>query len=266
MKNCALRIRPMIWACLFGIVPVAAPQNCSAQSPITNGLLNSWPLDGDAKDSAGESDGQISGGVSHIPGPAGQAMQFNGSTGGVDFGTTAGNFGAADFSIAYWMKTGSSSQIEAFLDKRPTCDGYSSFFDIRVGAGNNRPGYLNLEITAGLPGSPEYCSYLSTHPVNDGAWHHVVWSRQSSSGGNTEYRLYLDGKLDTSTNVEASADIHNDHPLLLGRGICECCDGTRPYSGAAADLQFFSHGLSPAEVSALYKAGKPQPAAAGAGR
>jgi hypothetical protein len=45
--------------------------------------------------------------------------------------------------------------------------------------------------------------------------------------------------------------------LVLGHDICQCCDGSGPYTGAAAELQLFSHALSAEEILTLYKAGKP---------
>ncbi|MGA2544783.1 MAG: hypothetical protein ABSG78_24810 [Verrucomicrobiota bacterium] len=42
---------------------------CFGQAPVTNGLVARWPGDGNAKDSAGHFDGQVSGGLRYGPGP-----------------------------------------------------------------------------------------------------------------------------------------------------------------------------------------------------
>jgi hypothetical protein len=99
--------------------------------------------------------------------------------------------------------------------------------------------------------------FFSRHPVNDGQWHHIAWVRQSTSSGTVTYLLYLDGALDNAKAYPEAVDLVNPSPLVLGQSVCQCCDGTRPYSGAAAELQLFSHALSAEEILALYKAGKP---------
>ncbi|MGA2556523.1 MAG: hypothetical protein ABSG04_09655 [Verrucomicrobiota bacterium] len=104
----------ILWLAGFGMT-------CFGQAPITNGLLARWSGDGNAKDSAGHFDGQITGKVRYVPGPTGQAFQFDGGGSQVDFGPAAGNFGARDFTIAYWMKTTWPSPC-AFLGKRGVCN------------------------------------------------------------------------------------------------------------------------------------------------
>jgi hypothetical protein len=67
----------------------------------------------------------------------------------------------------------------------------------------------------------------------------------------------VDGALDNSKVITKSVDLANQAPLVLGQNVCQCCDGTRPYTGAAADLQLFSHALTAEEILAIYNAGKP---------
>jgi hypothetical protein len=68
--------------------------------------------------------------------------------------------------------------------------------------------------------------------------------------------VYVDGALDNTMAVPGAADVSNNSPLILGTSVCQCCDGTTPYSGAAKELQLFSHALSAAEVFAICNAGK----------
>jgi hypothetical protein len=93
--------------------------------------------------------------------------------------------------------------------------------------------------------------------MNDGQWHHIVWVRQSTSSGSITFLLYVDGAFDNSRACPNTVDLSNQAPLVLGQSVCQCCDGTRPYSGAAAELQLFSHALSAEEILAIYNAGKP---------
>jgi hypothetical protein len=171
----------------------------------------------------------------------------------VDFGATAGNFGARDFTIAYWMKTTSPYHPTAFLGKRPICN-LGNWWDIRVGTGNPpEPGIVNMEIDDGtLEG---FVSFVTTIPLNDGIWHHVAWVRQSTSSGSITYLVFVDGALNNTLTHPFATDLRNSTPLVLGQNVCQGSDGTRSYLGAAADLQLFSHALSEEEILAIYKAG-----------
>jgi hypothetical protein len=237
-------------------IKVSAPGN-GGQWP--SGLVGRWSGDGNAKDSAGHFDGEVSGGVSYVPGPTGQAFQFNGGPAKVDFGNDAGNFGRNDFTILYWMKTDSRNSHEAFLTKRGSCDAASGFWDIIIGSGvpSDAPtGVLDLHLTPA--GSQDVYWLNSSRAMNDGRWHHIAWVRQSTSSGSSSGLVYVDGALDNSRTYPEAFDIGNHAPLVLGHNVCECCDGTRPYSGAAAELQIFSHALTAEEILTLYEAGKPE--------
>ena len=223
-----------------------------------SGLVARWTGDGNAQDSAGHFDGHVSGGLRYVPGPAGHAFEFNGGGARVDFGATAGNFGTNDFTVAFWMKTDSRIRHGAFLAKRASCDAMGSYWDIQTGSGVNPPnppaGFLVFGFGAG--GNRPTYPLLSLHPVNDGQWHHVAWVRQSTASGSILGQVYLDGALDNSISYPETVDISNQTPLVLGHDVCECCDGTQPYSGAAAELQLFSQALSADEVITLYQSGK----------
>jgi hypothetical protein len=246
------------WPALLCAAVFATP--CLAQAPITNGLVARWTGDGNANDSAGHFDGRVSGGLRYMPGPAGQAFQFNGGDAHVDFGPNIGNFGTRDFTIAYWMKTDSKYWHEAFLVKRAQCDGKFRFLEIEMGelgAAGSYPSAGTVRITLEDGGYAPIFYLASSHPVNDGQWHHIVWVRQSTSSGSITCLIYLDGALDNSKDCP-EIDLSNASPLIMGHSVCECCDGCRPYIGAAAELQLFSHALSAEEILAIYKAGKPE--------
>jgi hypothetical protein len=240
---------------LCAVIVSIVGATCFAQAPITNGLAARWSGDGDAKDSAGHCDAQVSGGLRYAPGPAAaQAFQFNGSAAKVDFGNTAGNFGTRDFTVALWMKTESKDRVGAFLNKRPTCDAGHPFWDIRIGRPPAPPGFVFIALSDGGYREPYFL--VSSHALNDSQWHHVAWVRQSTSSGSNTGLIYVDGALDNSVDYPVTIDVANQSPLVMGQDVCQCCDGTRPYSGAAAELQLFSHALSAEEILTLYKAEK----------
>jgi hypothetical protein len=224
-----------------------------------SGLVARWTGDGNAKDSAGHYDGQESGGLRYVPGPAGQAFQFNGGAAQVNFGSSVGNFGTSDFTIAYWMKTSSTNPKEAFMAKRTTCDAAFCFWEIQLGGMGNPPtGVLNFVLAKGGNQVPLYLN--SSRPMNDGQWHHIAWVRQAAGSGSgaCQLLLYVDGALDNSKTLPAVLDLASQTPLILGQNVCQCCDGCRPYRGAAADLQIFSQALSVEEIITIYQAGNPR--------
>src|ERR1017187_4453425 len=99
MRKTTPSLREPIWFWPVILFAAALATPSFGQAPITNGLVARWPGDGNAKDSAGHFDGQVSGGLRYGPGLTGQAFEFNGGSSQVDFGPTAGNFGTRDFTI-----------------------------------------------------------------------------------------------------------------------------------------------------------------------
>jgi len=226
---------------------------------LSSSLVARWTGDGNAKDSAGHFDGQVSGGVTYVQGPsAGQAFQFNGAATKVDFGSGAGNFGTNDFTVAFWMKTSSRMPQEGIMAKRATCDGMNCGWDIQIGSAQQPQDLpVGCLVFGMMPGNnkPSY-SILSLHPVNDGQWHHIAWARQSTGSGGATGQFYLDGALDKSMTYAETIDIVNQTPMVLGQNVCQGHDGCRAYSGALADLQIFNQALSAEDILAMYQEGK----------
>jgi hypothetical protein len=218
-----------------------------------SGLVARWSGDGNAKDSAGQFDGKVSGGLRYVPGPTGQAFQFNGGDAKVDFGNNVGNFGTNDFTIACWLKTDSKIPLEAFLEKRPECNGNPKAWMIQLigRRAGEQQSYFKIGITGGTGGLD------SLHPVNDGQWHHIAFVRQFTGFEGTMWLVYLDGSLDNSRAYPGeTVDLVNQTSVLLGHSVCECCDGTKPYSGAVADVQIYNQALSAYEIQAIFNEGK----------
>ena len=260
---------------------VIAATSGLAQAPVTEGLVNRWPGNGSAADASGHDDGKISGGVRYGQAPTGKAFQFNGADAMVQFASASANFGKRDFTIAFWIKTASTRPAEAFVEKRVSCDASAPFWSLRLGGGviNGVPmpaGYIGLEVNAGgfdglVSNFPDKTPRLepldnghpnasiglySTRAINDGVWHHLAYVRQSTSSGTTIYLLYMDGTVENSLTVTLTADLHNSSAVVMGQTVCGSGDGTRPFSGAARELQLFNRAISAEEAAAIYNAGK----------
>ena len=211
------------------------------------GLVDWWPFEGDATDLIGTNDGVITPTLTNVTGMVGQGFQFDGNNSQINFGTNAGNFGTNDFTIDYWMNTSSNSTSNAFLNKRAACietgAGYIPMWDIRIGSG-----FLAMELFS-ADGTADF-SVVSSTPINDGLWHHVAWVRR----GRDVY-LYQDAVLKAHNNDGVVHSVSNNAPLILGTDVCQCCDGTLPYSGAADELDFWNRALTDVEIAAIYQAG-----------
>ncbi|HEY3931940.1 MAG TPA: LamG domain-containing protein [Verrucomicrobiae bacterium] len=96
----------------------------------------------------------------------------------------------------------------------------------------------------------------SSATVNDGNWHHVVVSRNQTTG---EKDIYIDGVLDTSDFD--TTELLNDPQLLTIGAIADASNpdpsspddsGYNGYDGLLDDIQIYDRVLSPDEVSFLY--------------
>jgi subtilisin-like proprotein convertase family protein len=222
------------------------------------GLVDWWPLEGNADDLIGTNNGVISGSLTNVYGVVGQALQFNGKNGQIDFGPTAGNVGSNDFTIDYWMNT-TSTRPEAFLAKRAVC-AVGSSLDIMVGYPFNGTSVLGVlafglrdDFIAGGVGS---CACFTSSALNDGQWHHVAWVRRANPGRSTANVLvYVDGQFNNSSNNQPITYVTNSTHLILGSNVCVGVNGEWAYSGAADELGIWNRALSDAEIAALYEAG-----------
>jgi hypothetical protein len=207
------------------------------------------------EDNAGKDHGAIYGGVTVEPGRVGQTLQFNGQDSQIDFGATAGNVGANDFTIAWWMNTSSTPPggIQSFLAKRADCDAVNSL-DITIGGGEPvGPGRVQLGLQDGIHGAN---NLNTTNTLNDGQWHHVVWVRQADAGKATATeKVYVDGKLNNATTDALVFNISNAAHLVMGTDVCVGRNGTVPYRGAADGLEFWDRALTADEITRNYQSG-----------
>jgi len=100
---------------------------------------------------------------------------------------------------------------------------------------------------------------LSSRVLNDGRWHHAVWTLDIK-GGDQKLRMYVDGRLDSTHAVHGSfADGFGSGARrygLIGRGSEANRENGRTnsvgYHGSMRDHTFFDAVLSPTQVKELY--------------
>jgi hypothetical protein len=205
------------------------------------GLVHEWNGEGNANDSAGSSNGTLTGsGVSYAPGVIGQAFQFSGAGGYVSLPTSADITGTGPLSISAWIKTSSDGVI---IQQRDPSN-FNGEYQLAVQAGkvywwDYANGQYGFQIT-------------STRVVADGQWHHIVAVREANGAG----QIFIDGKLDSSQSgidVPLSSGIG----VYIGEDVRDLYYESQGYSpeiftGLIDQVGLFSQALSPAEVQLLY--------------
>jgi hypothetical protein len=225
-------------ALLLAALPLATalatpPPNCS---PSQSDRVHHWTADGNAEDSAGTADGTVSG-ATYVAGRFGSAFSFDGVDDQISFGDTAGNFGTADFTVAFWIRT-TATALMGVLGKRTTCT-HSSFFDIRLGD----DGRFGVELDQDGSGS-NYNGLNTTATVNDGGFHHFAFVREGPA-----LRLYVDGVADTSASTAGVTAISNMANLVAGRSACtDGVDDTEWLDGQLDDIRIYDRALSLCEI------------------
>jgi len=200
-------------------------------------MVNWWKADGDATDSAGTANGTVSGSVAYVPGRYGQAFDFNG--GEVACGTTAGNFGTGDFTMAFWLRNPAQVAGIEIMSKRPICN-YGSFFDIRGGSG---AGGSAMYLECYTNSSQANRILVSATEMFDDNWHHIVFRRQG-----TNVVAARDGIVINTFTSSGVTNISNTASLKFAGGPCINFDGTIRYTGYLDDIRFYNRFLTDAEL------------------
>ncbi|MGJ8697923.1 MAG: LamG domain-containing protein [Verrucomicrobiaceae bacterium] len=232
---------------------VAASLSANAAS-IHAGLLNYWPLDGDANDVAGSiaestgtstDNGTVNGSVSFaagilgsggsFPGGAGNHISVPDPTGGTDDIDRTG----ADLSISIWVN----------LANRDT--GWQGIIahgeaqDYRVALrGTNNP------VPVAYAGGGASSDIVSTTtigpgPAGDNLWHHIVATTQGSVT-----KLYVDGVLNVTGGTGTILE-NGTNQLWIGGNP----DNGRQWNGMLDDVGMWDRALTDGEVALIHSQG-----------
>ena len=209
------------------------------------GLVDWWRAQGDALDFAGANSGTLVGVVAYTEGEVGQAFQFGGDGGYIDFGPNVGNFGTNDFTVEFWLSTVSTGN-EDLLCKRTICNA-DNLFEAQI-----QQGKLMMAVDGGAS-SYGFFGMLDTRTVNDGSFHHAVMVRQGPT-----LLIYVDGVLSIAGTQSGGqvADVSSGASFRVGTGPCVGVDGTSAYTGALDEISLYNRALTPIEVQSLYAAGR----------
>ena len=198
-----------------------------------------YAFEGNVTDSSGNGNNGTNYGATFVTGTIGsQAASFNGST---QYVAVPRSIGSASFSIACWVKTSTANygsgqwyNGKAIIDGRvPTT---TNDFGTSVLAGKYAFGVGNPNTTIS-----------STVSINNGVWHHVAATRDSTTG---QMRVYVDGVLSNSAATGPTGAKTAPSLLRIGGKL----SGGSSYflNGQIDDARLYDYVLSASEVAALY--------------
>lgn len=244
----------------------------NAQAQLTDGLLNYWPMEGDAADTASdydnvasttEDDGIVNGTVTFTESLSGfgNAANFPGGDGNdirVPDGAASADGGVADdvdrtasnMSLSIWFKAASwTAGWQGII-------AHGEGQDYRIA----RQSTSDPVVFAGVAGTTDMLTastYEAATPATE-QWHHIVMT--ATEGG--EAQFYVDGILEktsaglndptVSISNSTAGTTNNNNALSIGSNL----DRTgRAFNGLIDEVAMWDRALSAEEVTAIHNAG-----------
>ena len=207
-----------------------------------------------AKDATGRHPGVYRGGVTLEAGPAaigGRAARFDGRRAYIDVPHRKG-LAISELSVEVWVKATQPWRAKqwpgsATLITKATSGPGSSDWTINAGAVQNGENEGRIIASIGATGSKEDINLGSGQGLNDGQWHHVVWTR-TADGFNS---LYVDGRLADQAEDEGGP-IANGRPIQIGG---DSHQGGTFLDGALGEVALYATVLDAGRVRAHAVAG-----------
>ncbi len=202
--------------------------------------VNSWSLSGNLKDTVGRNNGTEATGDVYAEG----GLNFAGRAEGVQLkstNTAVALGGSATLSLH--MKTNQKttstvpSQAPGIFGRNPTGGAGGVFWGWL-----DSNGHLNFSVGAA---SSSNLVTRSASPVNDNQWHHVVMTRDATTGARA---LYIDGNKTSTTGM---AGILGQNNLFKTLGRIE--GSPELYQGLLSRVRVFNHYMPDSDVAVLVK-------------
>ena len=196
---------------------------------------NRWTGNGNANDAIGVVHGDLVNGTMFAAGKTGQAFYFDGVDDRVDMTDAVGAFGAAGFTIEFWMYPNLTGTSQYVMGRSLPDSGTG--WDIRL-----HDSKIRLEGTNGW--DPNF-NWESDQSVTPGAWHHIAISADTS-----QISVYIDGVLKGTPPRSSIGTSSNPFRLGYTTGY-----GGNPFNGMLDEVMIFQRALSAIEVAAIYETG-----------
>ena len=220
--------------------------------PAPAGLVGWWPADGGASDIAGTNNGTLQGGATaNVGGVVGSAFGFDGTNGFVQIPDSAA-LRPTNLTVEAWVRFdslnsagsgGSPAGQQYIVFKQNSRSTYFEGYFLGKGRGAGRDFFV-FGVSSASGQAPELDS-VST--VTTGVWNHVAGVR-----GSNFIQLFVNGQLDSQTNINFPQD-YGTNALYFGTSGQAYWD--HKFAGALDEVSLYNRALSPEEIAALYAAG-----------
>jgi hypothetical protein len=170
---------------------------------------------------------------------------FNGSSQYVNHGNIA-NPGTGSFTLAVWIKTGSTSLI-GWIGKTRAAGLAGRFAIFQDSSAPGKPACIIDYSGIGV-------SIIGPTTINDNKWHYITQVANRTS----TMILYVDGKPDNSINIAAGSAVNLNLSNSFYLATYPNASGTPANFaiGSIANAQYYNRALSPQEVAQNYNATK----------
>jgi hypothetical protein len=227
--------------------------NTSQNDKLTDGLLGLWSFNGpdmdgnEAYDRSGQNNhGILQNGPVPTIGKVGQALEFDGDNDKVVHDNT--DVGAlTEITVSLWLNTIAAAKLKfQGLVSKGDPSGYEDFVLFR-GKTLSNPNKIGVYFVteSGHSGN----NYI-TSTINDGNWHHIVWTWDVSDGG---WELYADGVRE-NFGTRTGTDLDDtDNEIRFGAYKSTYGDY---FNGKIDEVRIYNRALSEQEVKRLYNMGR----------
>ena len=258
----ALKLRSALWAVVAGLGPVLACAADYAHEVFKDKPVAWWRFadpsseDGSpAKDELGQHPGVYRAGVklgTGVPGIGGKAARFNGKAACVEIPHQEG-LAMNALSVEFWLK---SSQAwdqpqwpgSATFVTKATLNAASSDWTVNGASGQKGQNQGRVVASSGAKGAATDTNVASTEALNDGQWHHIVWTRTAAG----LCKVYVDGRAVDAAD-DGGGSIVNGRSLHIGGE--PVLPGGAFLDGSMAEVAIYGAALSAERVRAHFVAG-----------
>jgi ribosomal protein S27E len=211
----------------------------SKQGNLSSGLVALWSGEGNANDSVGGDNGELSGNATYDKGKIGHAFSFDGTRGtSVQVGNPV-QLQLQDFTIALWIKRDNKESVSADFPRAVIFgygqDGYALYFN-----GGGVPILSKYNVRGG--------ETRSRAVIKDTNWHHLAVTKSG-----TTVVFYVDGVAYPAANAKYDVEFDFSTEAAIG---ASGENSVLNFLGLIDEVGIFNRALSDSEIKAIYAAQK----------